>query len=73
MVVDASKKYNKSLSICGEIAADIKFIDTLIGLGIRKFSISPRHIFETKYKILSIDSLNSKKRAEPQEKLLSEF
>ncbi|PIS00595.1 MAG: phosphoenolpyruvate--protein phosphotransferase [Chlamydiae bacterium CG10_big_fil_rev_8_21_14_0_10_35_9] len=44
MVVEAAINNHKPLLLCGEIAADAKFIPILLGLGIRDLSVSSRHL-----------------------------
>ena len=44
MVVMESRKQNKPVTICGEIASNPIFIPLLLGLGINEFSCSPRYI-----------------------------
>lgn len=55
MIESSCRKYKKSLSICGEMGADVRFVEVLIGLGIFKFSISPRHMAKIKDAILKIE------------------
>jgi phosphoenolpyruvate-protein phosphotransferase (PTS system enzyme I) len=43
-IVDESRRANKPLSICGEMAADTLAIPLLVGLGIEQLSISPSTI-----------------------------
>lgn len=43
-VVDIGKKYQKSVSLCGEIASNPLFIKLLIGLGVELFSCPIRHV-----------------------------
>jgi len=44
MIVEAAAPYQRSVSICGEMASNPLFTKLLIGLGIEKFSCAPRHI-----------------------------
>jgi phosphotransferase system enzyme I (PtsP) len=43
-VVTAAQVAGKPLSLCGEMAADVKMLPFLIGIGIDQLSIEPRHI-----------------------------
>lgn len=64
MIVHSSNRYKKPLILCGEIAADPLFIPILIGLGIRRFSVSARLVPEIKYVIRKITLLDACKAAE---------
>lgn len=62
MAVTAAARNNKPVIICGELAADPTVIPVLIGLGIREFSVSARHIPDVlhtirKWKILEASRL----------------
>jgi phosphotransferase system enzyme I (PtsP) len=43
-IVDAGRKYNKEVSICGDMANDPKYLGLLLGLGIRCFSMDARYL-----------------------------
>lgn len=43
-VIDAAHRYNKTVTLCGEIATNPSFILLLLGLGIDAFSCCPRYI-----------------------------
>jgi phosphotransferase system enzyme I (PtsP) len=45
-VVSVAKSHHTDVSICGDIARDPKMIPFLIGVGIRKLSLSPRQMYE---------------------------
>ncbi|QHI68563.1 phosphoenolpyruvate--protein phosphotransferase [Tichowtungia aerotolerans] len=45
-VVSVARSHRKDVSICGDIARDAKMIPFLLGVGIRKLSLSPRQMFE---------------------------
>lgn len=51
MVVLAANRLHKPVILCGECAADPQMIPVLIGLGIREFSVSTRHIPLVKHTI----------------------
>ena len=62
-IITSANFDKKHVSICGEIAADIRFTKLLIGLGIRNFSISPNNILPIKEEITKIVSKNAEKLA----------
>ena len=51
-VAAIAKKNNISCSVCGELASDRYMIPTLLGLGIKKISVSPGDLLATR-KLLS--------------------
>lgn len=51
MVVDAANRYNKSVSVCGEMAGHAAATEMLIGLGLRELSVAPRLLLELKQRI----------------------
>ncbi|MGD2169772.1 MAG: phosphoenolpyruvate--protein phosphotransferase [Chlamydiota bacterium] len=55
MVVEAALNNNKPLLLCGEMAADPKYLPILLGLGIRDLSVSSRHLPLVKDAIRKID------------------
>jgi len=54
-VVDVAHKENRTVSICGEIAADPMFTKILIGLGIDELSVPPAVVLKIKKNIRSIN------------------
>ncbi len=50
MVVDAGDKYDRKVpvTVCGQMSSDPKFLPLLIGLGIRRISVTPHSIPELK-------------------------
>src|SRR5699024_6460113 len=48
-VIKAGIKKKKPVSICGEMAGDSLYTRLLLGLGLREFSMTAKHIPEIKY------------------------
>lgn len=63
-IVKEAKKNHKSVSVCGEMAADTLAIPLLIGLGLDSLSISPSTILYAKRIIRSCDYKKAKELAE---------
>ena len=53
-VVSVAKSHRTDVSICGDIARDPKMIPFLIGIGIRKVSLSPRQMYEVQQAVEAI-------------------
>ncbi len=63
-IVQEAKKSHKSVSICGEMAADTLAIPLLVGLGLESLSMSPSTIAYAKRIIRSCSMENLKKLAD---------
>jgi|YNPMSStandDraft_1061717.scaffolds.fasta_scaffold00006_91 phosphotransferase system enzyme I (PtsI) len=63
-IIENAEKNKIELSMCGEMASDIKSIPVLLGLGLRKFSISPIYTGELKKVICSVKYSDCKKLTE---------
>ena len=50
--IDAAKKFNKDVSVCGEMAGDPKLTKLFIGMGLTNFSMHPSSILTVKKQIL---------------------
>lgn len=50
-----ARSKDKPISLCGEIASDPVYTALLLGLGFRRFSVSPGRLLEIKHSIRSID------------------
>jgi len=50
-----ARNKGKPISLCGEIASDPVYTALLLGLGFRRFSVSPGRLLEIKHAIRSID------------------
>jgi phosphotransferase system enzyme I (PtsI) len=47
-VIDAARKHQVSVSVCGQMSSDAMFVPLLIGLGLRQISVTPHAIPELK-------------------------
>lgn len=56
MTTDAGSKANIPVSLCGELAGNLSATEILIGLGVKKFSVSPVIIPQLKMKIREINA-----------------
>ncbi|MBT5228831.1 MAG: phosphoenolpyruvate--protein phosphotransferase, partial [Methylococcales bacterium] len=50
-IISTAKKHNISVSLCGEMAGDIKYTRLLLGLGLTEFSMNPNSILTIKSQI----------------------
>ncbi len=55
MTIRAGQKLNKPVSVCGEMAGDVKLTRLLLGLGLRNFSMHPSNILTVKKQVLQTD------------------
>jgi phosphoenolpyruvate-protein phosphotransferase (PTS system enzyme I) len=62
-VIRVGNRANISVSLCGELGADIEFAILLVGMGLRTLSITPHSIPEVKKVIRSIDLTEAQKVA----------
>ena len=62
-VIRVGNRANISVSLCGELGADIEFVILLVGMGLRTLSITPHSIPEVKKVIRSIDMSEAQKVA----------
>ncbi len=61
LIVDAAKKYKKTIAICGELASHPSYTEILIGLGIDELSVAPNLFLEIKEIVLNTNYKKSKK------------
>ncbi|MCB1858919.1 MAG: phosphoenolpyruvate--protein phosphotransferase [Gammaproteobacteria bacterium] len=54
MVIDAGQTRGIPVGMCGEMAADPRYIPLLVGLGLRQFSVQPGSLLEAKWVLRSI-------------------
>ena len=68
-VVNAARKHNISVSVCGQMSSDPVFLPLLIGMGIRQFSVTPHAIPELKEVIRNLTISKAEKIAARAETL----
>ena len=52
MTIKAGAKLGKSVSVCGEMAGDVKLTKLLLGMGLRQLSMHPSHVLSIKQQVL---------------------
>ncbi|MCL2389773.1 MAG: phosphoenolpyruvate--protein phosphotransferase [Elusimicrobia bacterium] len=77
-IIDAGHKYNKPVSMCGEMAGDTDYTLFLLGLGLDEFSVSAGQILKVKQIIRNADYAQAKKIADeilnaPDEQAISDI
>ena len=55
LTIRAANKANKEISVCGEMAGDIRLTRMLLGFGLREFSMHPAHILAVKRQVLNTE------------------
>lgn len=55
MVIDAGRRWDIPVSMCGEMAGEAKHIPLLLGLGLREFSMQPGSILAAKKQLNSLN------------------
>jgi len=63
-VVEAARKRDIPVTVCGQMSSDPKFIPLLIGMGIRRLSVTPHSIPQLKEVIRTIDVRQAEQIAE---------
>lgn len=64
MAIDGAHKSNKFCGMCGEAAADERFIPLLIGLGLDEFSMNPTKMLKARKMIRNLNKEDCKKITE---------
>lgn len=55
-IVQSAVSYGRDVSVCGDMAHDLRYIPFLIGIGIRKLSLDARYLPRVQAKIMALDS-----------------
>jgi phosphoenolpyruvate-protein phosphotransferase (PTS system enzyme I) len=56
-VIQAGRKVNMPVAVCGELAGDPKMTRLLLGMGLRQFSMHPTQLLEVKQQVLMADTV----------------
>jgi len=51
-IIRTANRMNKSVSVCGEMAGDVRYTRLLLGLGLRCFSMNTAHLLDVKNVVL---------------------
>jgi phosphotransferase system enzyme I (PtsI) len=62
-VVRAASREKKEMTLCGEAAGDPFYAGLFIGLGLRRFSASPRQLGELRHEVRRLDARRSRSLA----------
>ncbi len=63
-VAQAAQKYNKDISVCGDMAHEEKYLSYFLGIGIRKFSLNPNFLPKIQNALKGIDLKEAQKKTE---------
>ena len=55
-VIDAGRRTGVPVSMCGEMAGDLRFVPLLLGMGLREFSMQPAAILDIRERMRSLDT-----------------
>ncbi|MCH2190109.1 MAG: phosphoenolpyruvate--protein phosphotransferase [Gammaproteobacteria bacterium] len=64
LVIRAGKKASIPVSLCGEMAGNVKYTRLLLALGLRHFSMDANYVLDVKEQILSVDTEQLKRAGE---------
>ena len=60
MIVRAAAKTDREIAVCGEVAGDPAYTSILLGMGVRRFSMSPPRLPEVRYNISLVRESDAK-------------
>ena len=55
-VIEAGRRTGIPISMCGEMAGDLRFVPLLLGMGLREFSMQPAAILDVRERLRTLDS-----------------
>jgi phosphotransferase system, enzyme I, PtsP len=54
-IVQIARRHDREVSVCGEIAHELRFIPFLLGIGVRHFSLDPRYLPQVQAAVEAVD------------------
>jgi phosphotransferase system enzyme I (PtsI) len=64
LVLQAAKRHNRPVTVCGQMSSDVRFIPLLLGLGLRHLSVTPHAIPRLKEVIRHVSIPDAERIAE---------
>jgi len=64
MTIDAGNEANIPVSMCGEMAGDVRYTRVLLGMGLRDFSMDPSTLLEVKRQVRLTDTAKIKQKVD---------
>lgn len=58
-VAKAARRFKKTVSVCGDMAHDVRYLPFLIGIGLRDFSVDPRYLPRMHQKVSQLSAKES--------------
>lgn len=55
-IADVASRYGVDVSVCGDMAHDVRYIPFLVGIGIRKLSIDARYLPRVQATVMALDA-----------------
>jgi phosphotransferase system enzyme I (PtsP) len=62
-IVRVSLRHRKPVTLCGEMAHELRFVTFLLGIGVRSFSVAPYHLFALQQAIETVDLMEARELA----------
>src|SRR5690606_36036661 len=63
-IADAANRHGIQVSICGEMAHELKYVPFLVGIGIRTLSVDPRYLPDLQKLLQQLDTAEAVRQAD---------